>query len=47
MLRLGRFAEAEEVLTTAIGRPSPETADPRRQLVALLAQEGRLDDAAG
>ena len=44
-IRLGQFAEAEQVLTRVLCRHWPEDADLRNQLLSLLGQEGRFDDA--
>ncbi len=45
LLRLGRFTEAEQLLTAVLGRPYPEATRLRQLLVSLLCQEGRADDA--
>jgi thioredoxin-like negative regulator of GroEL len=45
LLRLGRFTEAEQLLTTVIGWPYPEAARLCHLLVSLLCHEGRADDA--
>ncbi|MGP0069623.1 MAG: FG-GAP-like repeat-containing protein [Isosphaeraceae bacterium] len=45
LARLGRFTEAEQLLTTALGRPGPEAAPLCHRLVSLLCHEGRADDA--
>ena len=45
LLQLGRFTEAEQLLTTVLGRPCPEAASLCHLLVSLLCHEGRADDA--
>jgi len=44
-IRLGRFTEAEQILTRALSRPRTSAADLRRLLIRLFGQEGRFDDA--
>src|SRR4051812_4827362 len=44
-IRLGQFTAAEQVLTRVLRQPWPEDADLRNQLLSLLGQEGRFDDA--
>jgi enediyne biosynthesis protein E4 len=44
-IRLGRFSEAEQVLTRALSRPRTDATDLRRLLVRPFGQEGRFDDA--